>query len=64
LDTITYLLQRGANIDALNEKEAQTPLHWACIGKSLPVPIEEVFYVEMSCFIRSECPCASLRSLT
>lgn len=36
LEAITYLLQRGANIDALNEKEAQTPLHWACIGKSLP----------------------------
>lgn len=35
LETITYLLQRGANIDALNEKEGQTPLHWACIGKSI-----------------------------
>jgi ankyrin repeat protein len=49
LEAITYLLQRGANIDALNEKEAQTPLHWACIGKSLPVHVEQVFIVLMSC---------------
>lgn len=34
-DAITYLLQRGANIDAINTKELQTPLHWACIGKSI-----------------------------
>jgi hypothetical protein len=46
LEAITYLLQRGANIDALNEKEAQTPLHWACIGKSLPVHVEQVFRVD------------------
>jgi ankyrin repeat protein len=35
VDTILYLLQRGADIDRPNTKEGQTPLHWACISKSV-----------------------------
>jgi ankyrin repeat protein len=49
LEAISYLLQRGANIDALNTKESQTPLHWACIGKSLKV--RRCFSCVMRCVV-------------
>eukprot|EP00005_Dracoamoeba_jomungandri_P002814 CAMPEP_0174250894 /NCGR_PEP_ID=MMETSP0439-20130205/911_1 /TAXON_ID=0 /ORGANISM="Stereomyxa ramosa, Strain Chinc5" /LENGTH=273 /DNA_ID=CAMNT_0015331075 /DNA_START=22 /DNA_END=840 /DNA_ORIENTATION=+ len=34
IKVMSYLLERGAEIDLANLKEGQTPLHWACIGKS------------------------------